>query len=100
MRKDIIREGICFKDTSSYERKLARTITIIRENSRCGICGKLDEEVYHKIKLTPNNVTNLEVSVNQNNLMLLFKECPNREHVRFTNKSGVGFDNEGNFIIK
>lgn len=64
----------------------------------CERCGAVGEEVHHKKYLTPENVKDKDISVNQDNLELLCKQCHNEEHGRFS--SELKFDDEGNLIIK
>ncbi len=77
--------------------KLARAIKIASAGGRCERCGAVGEEVHHKKYLTPENVKDKDVSVNQDNLELLCKQCHNEEHGRFS--SEIKFDKEGNLII-
>lgn len=80
----------------SDEWKAARIIKIASAGGLCEECGSVGEEVHHKIRLTPENVTDINVSINQENLMLLCKECHNKEHGRF--EKGQQFDKEGNLV--
>lgn len=70
-------------------------------NGLCEECrrnGKLTpaEEVHHKIKLTPLNVNNPEISLNWDNLEALCKECHMKKH-RKTKRWKV--DEEGNVTL-
>lgn len=94
-RKDLIR-----KFYRSNDWKLARALKIAATDGLCEKCGKVGEEVHHIVHLTPDNVTDPEIALNQDNLILLCKDCHNKVHERFTNKSGVGFDKNGNFVKK
>ncbi|HOD61427.1 MAG TPA: HNH endonuclease [Bacilli bacterium] len=64
---------------------------------KCERCGALGEEVHHQIRLTIDNVIDSNISVNQDNLELLCRDCHNKEHGRFKKKE-VFFDENGNFI--
>lgn len=77
--------------------QLARAIKINEVNGKCERCGGVGEEVHHKVRLTPSNVSDTSISLNQENIELLCKECHNKEHERF-NKKEVLFDKDGNFI--
>ena len=57
-------------------------------------------EVHHIIYLTPENVTDPEISLNQDNLLLLCNECHNKKHGRFEGPSDYGFDAEEKHIEK
>lgn len=80
----------------SEEWRLARHIKITQAQGRCERCNGIGEEVHHKIRLTVNNVNDVMISINQDNLELLCKECHNKEHNRFKKKHI--FDNKGNYI--
>jgi 5-methylcytosine-specific restriction endonuclease McrA len=78
--------------------QVAREIKIREANGKCERCGALGEEVHHKIRLTVLNVTNPEISLNQENLELLCKKCHNAEHKRFSKTQQ--FDKDGNLISR
>ncbi len=78
--------------------QVAREIKIREANGKCERCGALGEEVHHKIRLTVLNVTNPEISMNQENLELLCKKCHNAEHKRFSKSQQ--FDEDGNLISR
>ena len=77
--------------------QLARTIKINATQGKCERCGGIGEEVHHQIRLTVGNVNDTNISLNQDNLELLCKNCHNEEHGRF-HKSKQSFDSDGNFI--
>lgn len=77
---------------------LARTIVITRANGKCERCGKVGTEVHHIIRLTPDNVDDVSISINPKNLILLCKECHNIEHGRFSSKAEYTFDEDGNVV--
>ena len=74
----------------------ARELKIVSVNGLCERCGQIGIEVHHKERLTVDNVNDSSVSLNQDNLELLCRECHNQEHERFSNK--VRFDNDGNLV--
>ena len=63
---------------------------------KCERCGAVGEEVHHKIRLTVDNVKDPTISINQDNLELLCKDCHNKEHKRFSKEKE--FDSDGNLI--
>ncbi|MCK9577859.1 MAG: HNH endonuclease [Clostridia bacterium] len=65
-------------------------------NGHCERCGAIDEEVHHIIRLNQENILDASVSINSENLVMLCKDCRNKEHQRF-NKD-TRFDEEGNFV--
>ena len=81
--------------------KIARAIKIASANGICQECNKNPgTEVHHIIHLTPNNICDPTITVNQENLKLLCNECHNKVHCRFQGKSKYYFDEEGNFLPK
>ena len=74
----------------------ARELKIVSVKSLCERCGQIGIEVHHKERLTIDNVNDSSISLNQDNLELLCRECHNKEHERFSNK--VRFDKDGNLI--
>ncbi len=56
----------------------------------------LVKKIHHKIRLTIDNVKDPTISINQENLELLCKDCHNKEHKRFTKEKE--FDSDGNLI--
>ena len=84
----------------SDEWKIARSMKIAASVGRCEKCGAVGTEVHHIVHLTPENIFDTEVTINQKNLMLLCTECHNKMHHRWGGKNPYGFDEEGNFIKK
>ena len=76
----------------------ARLLKITSANGRCEKCGGVGEEVHHIVHVTPSNVNDLNVTLNQENLILLCKCCHNKEHDRF-NKNKQKFDGDGNLVV-
>lgn len=75
----------------------ARLIKITNAHGRCEVCGGVGEEVHHVIHITPDNIHNVAITLNQDNLKLLCRECHNKEHNRFV-KAKQSFDADGNLI--
>ncbi len=74
----------------------ARELKIVSVNSLCERCGQIGIEVHHKKRLTVDNVNDSSISLNQDNLELLCRDCHNKEHKRFSKE--VKFDSDGNLI--
>lgn len=72
----------------------ARLIKITSAKGRCEKCGGVGEEVHHIIPLTALNVNDPNIKLNQKNLILLCRECHNKEHERFS-KNKQKFDGDG-----
>ena len=75
---------------------VAREIKIRSVNGFCERCGAIGQEVHHKKRLSVENVNDASLSVNQDNLELLCKDCHNKEHKRFSIETR--FDAEGNLL--
>lgn len=63
--------------------QIARAEKIASVNGRCEKCGGIWEEVHHIIELTPRNIQNPEITLGKSNLILLYKDCHNKERKRF-----------------
>ena len=81
----------------SSEWAIARAEKIAEVHGLCEICGAVGEEVHHIIELTPENINNPEITLGKNNLILLCKDCHNKQHQRFKKKEPQ-FDSDGNLI--
>lgn len=55
--------------------KRVRRIVINTNRGRCQECGKAGWEVHHIIPLTEQNLTNPDIAINPDNLMLLCTRC-------------------------
>lgn len=64
----------------------------------CERCGRPGLIVHHKIKLTPCNINNPEITLNWDNLQLLCLDCHNREHGGASTAESLAFDENGNLI--
>lgn len=83
-----------FYKSSAWQ--VAREIKIREASGKCQRCGVLGEEVHHKTRLTIQNYMDTSVSLNQENLELLCRQCHNSEHNRFSKQQQ--FDEDGNLI--
>lgn len=81
-------------------RHLTRNIVITRANGLCERYGKVGTEVHHITRLTLDNVDDVSISINLKNPILLCKDCYNKEHARFTDKSEVNFNENGDYVIR
>ena len=70
---------------NSKEWKAVREYCIIRDHHACVYCGRPVEEVHHKIWLTPNNIDDINISLNPDNLISLCHDCHMREHSQNAN---------------
>lgn len=74
----------------------ARELKIMSVNGLCERCGAIGIEVHHKERLSVDNFNDSSISLNQDNLELLCRDCHNKEHKRFSKE--VRFDKDGNLI--
>jgi predicted kinase len=98
-----------------YDSKIwndVRNAYFIKNFGLCEICERPGEEVHHKIFLTPINISDTNITCNEENLQLLCKSCHNAEHNRayemhrekrrkniITDKETC-FDENGDLILK
>lgn len=80
--------------------KKVREEVILRANGRCEICGKVGNEVHHKIHLTLDNLDDPLIALNEDNLLLLCKDCHNKMHNRFNAKTPKYKWNEDGDLIE
>jgi 5-methylcytosine-specific restriction endonuclease McrA len=66
----------------------------------CEECGQPGREVHHKIELTPQNITDPNVTLNWDNLQLLCTACHNKTKGNgyTATQSGLAFDALGNLV--
>lgn len=95
----------------SKEWQNTREYILKRDSYLCVKCGKPAEEVHHKIKLTPSNINDVNITMNPNNLISLCKDCHMAEHksdkiqgIKKTHNiidcdEEYGFDGEG-FLVR
>lgn len=90
-----------FYNSSAW--KKARQVCLSKNHGICSRCGKAfaskDLIVHHKIMLSPDNINDPNITLNQDNLELLCVSCHSIEHGNKDdlNKSFI-FDDEGNII--
>ena len=60
---------------NSKEWQATREYILKRDLYMCVKCGKPAEEVHHKIKLTPSNIDDVNVTMKADNLISLCKDC-------------------------
>lgn len=81
--------------------KKTRAYIFNRDMGLCVRCGKPGEIVHHKIYLTPQNIDDVNISLSEDNLELLCRECHAIEHEgEQPTASGLVFDKDGNIVEK
>ena len=63
----------------------------------CERCGNTGKVVHHKIKLTPDNINDMNILLSFDNLELLCQDCHNKEH-HYSIGGGIMFDANGDVI--
>lgn len=70
-----------------------------RDMGLCVRCGRAGKIVHHKIHLTPQNINDLAITLSEDNLELLCRECHAIEHEgQLPTAAGLMFDSEGNLV--
>lgn len=78
--------------------KRCRNSYYLSQHGVCEHCGGAGEIVHHKIKLTPKNINDPNVSLNFDNIELLCRKCHGHEHGNFNTEYGLMFDENGNLL--
>ena len=90
-----------FYNSSAW--KKARMMCLSKNHGICQRCGKTfpskDLIIHHRVHLTPDNINDPEITLNQNNLECICWSCHSIEHGNKNdlNKEFV-FDDDGNII--
>lgn len=88
----------------SKEWKRVREYIFNRDNGICQDCYKkgivsIGKEVHHIIFLTADNINNQSVTLGEDNLILLCKECHHSRHNKTkSTRDNLMFDSVGNLI--
>ena len=64
----------------SKEWAAVRTYVLMRDRYRCTRCKNPAEEVHHIIRLSPENIWDVNITLNPDNLISLCKDCHFAEH--------------------
>ncbi len=65
----------------------------------CEVCGGLARIVHHKEYITPQNISDLNITLNWDNLKALCIDCHNSEHTSGgLLRPGLRFDDAGNVV--
>jgi 5-methylcytosine-specific restriction protein A len=85
---------------SSKAWKDCRKEVLRRDLYTCAYCNSRAEEVHHIVELTPDNINDINVSLNPDNLVSLCGDCHKKITKGYTGDivEGYYFDEEGNVI--
>lgn len=77
----------------------ARRLAMELHYGVCERCGRPAKIVHHKIHLTPVNISDPDISLGQDNLMVLCIDCHNRIHAKDSSvREGLEFDGTGQLV--
>lgn len=83
----------------SKEWRRARAYVFNRDGGLCVKCGALGEIVHHRKHLTPENISDPEIALDESNLELLCRECHTLAHAgEPATDGGLTFDEDGNVV--
>lgn len=90
----------------SKEWKKTREYIYNKYYGLCGECGLSGEEVHHIIPLTEKNMSDINITLGEDNLILLCRKCHFKKHDNKQNiinknkftKSGFKFNENGEFV--
>ena len=87
-----------------YNSKAWRDLSqIIRETHHhiCSECGDFGNEVHHIKEITPKNINDHDITLNEANLQLLCTECHNNKRRTLLNiEAGLKFNINGDLVKK
>ncbi|MDD5967658.1 MAG: HNH endonuclease signature motif containing protein [Blautia sp.] len=95
MAKDYARK---FYSSTAWIRTQAAYMT--SQNYLCERCGDMACIVHHKKHITPQNIDDVNITLNWDNLEALCQNCHNKEHFAKSGScaSGLQFDKDGNLV--
>lgn len=83
----------------SKEWKKVSRLYMSSRNYVCERCGEVATICHHKTYLTPQNITDPNISLSFDNLECLCQDCHNKEHFRQRySPTGTAFDENGNLV--
>lgn len=83
----------------SKEWRRVRAYIMERDAGLCARCGRPGVIVHHKTHLSPENINDPEITLGENNLELLCRDCHALEHQTDpASDPGLMFDENGNVV--
>lgn len=81
-------------------RKLSEYIRVSRDHT-CEECGEFGDQVHHIIEITPENINDTSITLNESNLQLLCEECHNKKRKKEADvNNGLKFNSNGDLVPK
>jgi len=79
--------------------KAVRDAYMASKHGLCERCHNAAQIVHHRKHLTPNNIKDINITLNWNNLECLCRECHAQEHEGVSPcEDGLRFDESGNVV--
>ena len=79
--------------------KKCREYIYNKHHGLCVECGKPGEEVHHIIWLSPDNMNDTSITLGEDNLILLCRDCHmNKHRKKEVTKTGLIFNDDGELI--
>lgn len=83
----------------SKEWRRVRAYVLARDAGLCVRCGAIGEIVHHKQHLTPENISDPAITLGEENLELLCRDCHTLAHAaQPVVADGLTFDENGNIV--
>lgn len=79
--------------------RTVRAYVFARDVGLCVRCGAPGEIVHHRVHLTPGNISDPEIALDEKNLELLCRDCHAMVHAAQPPAAeGLTFDTDGNLV--
>ncbi len=72
-----------------------REYIYVSRHGICELCGMPGDEVHHIIPITPSNINDINITLNEKNLILLCRKCHRKQHKE---KERYTFNENGDVI--
>ena len=86
---------------NSEEWEIQRGQVLNEADNTCQECGEFGDQVHHIIEITPDNIHDSNITLNEDNLTLLCDACHNAKKKKVLDiNEGLYFDEKGNMHSK
>lgn len=88
----------CFYNSKAW--KECRESIVIKYLGICKECGGIGQEVHHIVPLSPKNIDDPEITLSENNLILLCRDCHMKKHKKESKVTvrGLRFNDKGELV--